>query len=185
MNSFKQTDVILERKCMTFSIIIICIILLIGSIPALAGSISERFSVSPDGIIIDSETGLQWMVGPDMDFSWFQAREWIDELDGDWRMPSKYELLDLFDAGVDIYSWGPFDNGGRYVWAFDFHSTDLSFLFSFVPDDGAFWARQYSTDPVGIRVFVVYSPPVRRRLVLRTSRSWNQFDFPLFPQYSG
>jgi hypothetical protein len=48
-----------------------------------------------------------------------------------------------------------------------------------------FWKRLYSTDPIGIRVFAVYSPPVRRRLVLRTSRSWTQFDFPLFPRYSG
>lgn len=185
MNTFKQTDIIPNRKCMTFFLIMIGVILLIGSSPAIAGSISERFSVSPDGIIIDSETGLQWLVGPDIDFSLYDAREWIDELEGDWRMPSKYELLGLFDAGVDIYSWGPFDNSGRFVWAFDLRSSDLSFLFSFVPDYDAFWARQYFEVPVGIRVFAVYSPPVRRRLVLHTSRSWNQFDFPLFPRYSG
>lgn len=185
MNSFKQTDSIQERKCMNFSMIIIFVILLIGSIPAFADSISERFSVSPDGIILDSETQLQWMVGPDIDFSWYDARIWIDELEGDWRMPSKWELLDLFNAGVDIYSWGPFDNNGKYVWAFDLHNTDLSYKFSFIPDDGVFWKRLYSTDPIGIRVFAVYSPPVRRRLVLRTSRSWTQFDFPLFPRYSG
>lgn len=185
MNSFGQTKILLERKCLSFSIMMICTILLISNIPAFANSISERFSVSPDGIIIDSETGLQWMVGPDNDFTWVEAREWIDNLEGNWRMPSKWELLDLFDAGVDIYSWGPFDTGGKYVWAFDLHSPDLSFLFSFIPGYDVFWSRQYSEYPIGIRVFVVYSPPVRRRLVLRTSRSWNQFDFPLFPRYSG
>ncbi len=159
-------------------------ILLVTSIPVFADSISERFSVSPEGIILDSETRLQWMVGPDMDYTWFDARSWIDELEGNWRMPSKYELLDLFNAGVDIYHWGPFDNSGKYVWAFDLQSNDLSFLFSFVPEYD-FLIRHYSSEPIGIRVFAVYSPPVRRRLVLRTSRSWNQSDFPLFPQYSG
>jgi hypothetical protein len=98
---------------------------------------------------------------------------------------SQYELLDLFNAGVDIYSWGPFDNSGKFVWAFDLHSADLSFLFSFVPDYDAVWLRRYSQGTIGNRVFAVYSPPIRRRLVLRTSRSWNQFDFPLFPRYSG
>ena len=164
--------------------IMICVILLIGSIPVFADSISERFSVSPDGIILDSETGLQWLVGPDNDFTWIEAREWIGELEGNWRMPSKWELFDLFDAGVDIYSWGPFDNSGKYVWAFDIHSADLSFLFSFVPDY-EFWERRYSEEPIGIRVFAVYSPPVRRRLVLRTFRNWNRFYFLLFPRYSG
>jgi len=163
----------------------ISIILLAASIPVSAYSISERFSVSPDGIIIDSETGLQWLIGPDIDFTLYDARAWIDELEGDWRMPSKYELLDLFDAGVDIYSWGPFDNSGRFVWAFDLRSSDLSFLFSFVPDYDAFWAKQYHEVPVGVRVFAVYSPPVRRRLVLRTFRSWSLFDFPLSLRYSG
>ncbi|MCD4846568.1 MAG: hypothetical protein K8R76_00080 [Candidatus Aegiribacteria sp.] len=169
---------------MNFSVIMICVVSLIGSFPASADRVSERFSVSPEGIIIDSETRLQWMVGPDMDFTWFDARSWINELEGNWRMPSKYELLDLFNAGVDIYHWGPFDNNGKYVWAFDIQSNDLSFLFSFVPDYD-FLERHYSEDPIGIRVFAVYSPPIRRRLVLRTSRSWNQFDFPLFPRYSG
>ena len=169
---------------MTFAKITICVILLIGCIPVFADSISERFIVSPDGIILDSETQLQWMVGPDMDFSWYDARSWIDELEGDWRMPSKYELLDLYNAGVDIYHWGPFNNNGRYVWAFDIHSPDLSFLFSFVPDY-ELWERRYSDVPIGIRVFAVYSPPVRRRLVLRTFRNWNQSDSPLFPRYSG
>lgn len=182
MNSFKQTEIMREGKCMYF-FIMICVIALIGNIPAFAESISERFSVSPEGIILDSETRLQWMVGPDMDFTWFDARSWIDELEGNWRMPSKYELLDLYNAGVDIYSWGPFDNSGKYVWAFDLQSNDLSFLFSFVPDHD-FWVRHYSLDPIGIRVFAVYSPPVRRRLVQRTFRSWNQFDSPLFPRYS-
>ncbi len=170
---------------MTFIKIAICVILLIGSIPVFADSISERFIVSPDGIILDSETQLQWMVGPDIDFSWYDARSWIDELGGDWRMPSKYELLDLYNAGVDIYHWGPFNNNGRYVWAFDIQSNDLSFIFSFIPDYDVYWSRRYSQDTVGIRVFAVYSPPVRRRLVLRTFRNWNRFYFPLFPRYSG
>ena len=182
---FKQTEILRERQCMNCSMSMICIILLIGSIPAFADSITERFSVSADGIILDSETRLQWMIGPDIDFSWYDAQSWIDELEGNWRMPSKYELLDLFNAGVDIHNWGPFDNNGKYVWAFDLQSDNLSFLFSFIPDYDVFWSRRYSEDPIGIRVFAVYSPPVRRRLVLRTFRSWTQFDFPLFPRCSG
>lgn len=131
----------------------------------LASRVSERFSVSPDGIIKDHVTGFLWMVGPDRDMDWYGARSWIENLESGWRMPMKSELWELFEAGINEDSWGPFENTGWNVWAFDFYSTDMSFLFSFTSLD-AFWLFR-GKEPSGNRAFAVYTPPVRRTLALR------------------
>jgi len=148
------------------------LVALLMPVSLVADSIEERFFKNENGTILDTETGNQWLVGPDVDTDWTEAHEWINSLEGDWRMPSKYDLWDLFMSGIDIYSWGPFDNSGRYVWAFDVVSTDMSFIFSFVPDlNGAFWARQWIVGITGIRAFAIKCPPIWRRLAQYTFRS--------------
>lgn len=140
--------------------------------PVSADEFDDRFYTNDEGIIVDTETGYRWMVGPDRDMNWDQAHQWINDLEGNWRMPTKYDLWELYCHGVDIYSWGPFDNNGIYVWAFDYQSADMKYLFSFRPENNsAFWSRRYISGSSGIRAFALNSPPLWRRLALYTFRS--------------
>ena len=121
--------------------------------------IDERFTVDEDSVITDIETGLQWLVGPDIDTGWEAANTWIDDLDGGWRMPLRQELLALWDAGIDTDSWGPFVNSGYYVWCIDSRTSPEKHLFSFVPEDPYWW--EVVTDFTGERVFAVLAPEER------------------------
>ena len=75
--------------------------------------------------------GLYWQVGPDRDMTWSQAKEWVDGLDGDWRMPSIDELEGLWDAGIDSNNWGPFENSGYCVWSGDTKDSGSAWGFAF------------------------------------------------------
>lgn len=47
------------------------------------------------GIVKDSNTGLEWKVGPDRDTDWNEARSWVQDLNldgGGWRMPTMDEV---------------------------------------------------------------------------------------------
>ncbi|OPL19161.1 MAG: hypothetical protein AVO35_11965 [Candidatus Aegiribacteria sp. MLS_C] len=76
----------------------------------------DRFQTFGE-FVIDTATGFQWLVGPDRDLDWAQARDWVDSLGNGWRMPSIDELEDLYEAGVSADSRGPFVCGGELVWA--------------------------------------------------------------------
>jgi len=145
--------------------------------------IDDRFRISSDDIITDIVTGLQWKVGPDRDFSWQGAGIWIEHLGGNWRMPLRYELEDLFAAGITTNSWGPFDNTGWIVWSVDYTIRDMSYPFCFIPIDA--YQGMYPTWPSGQRVFAVLSPPDYWINALRTFRSLNLSGFPVSLRYSG
>jgi hypothetical protein len=127
-------------------------------------SIYDRFRESSDDIITDIVTGFQWKIGPDRDFDWYGAGIWIKGLEGDWRMPMKDELEELFDAGITTMTWGPFENTGWVVWSVDYSTRDMSYPFCFIPNDVFLGAHQ--TWPAGHRVFAVLSPPGRSIIAL-------------------
>ncbi len=93
-----------------------------------------RFEVSSDGVITDSQTKLEWVVGPDQDTSYTQATQWVDACKvagGGWRMPTRAELQSLYQKGVGernmdpvikVTGWGlwaePKDE--KTAWGFDF-----------------------------------------------------------------
>ena len=59
-----------------------------------------RFSRSADGVITDSQTNLQWLVGPNQDTNYKQAEDWVATqtvAGGGWRMPTAKELRTLYD----------------------------------------------------------------------------------------
>jgi len=79
--------------------------------------VDARFPTDSDGIITDQETGLRWMLGRDQDVKWYVADHWVqEELNGEWRLPIRQELQQLFSAGISATSWGPFHNTGTRVW---------------------------------------------------------------------
>ncbi len=121
--------------------------------------IDERFTVDEDSVITDTATGLLWRTGPDTDTGWEAANLWIDGLEGEWRMPFRYELLTLWDVGIDTDSWGPFVNSGYYVWCIDSRTSPEKHLFSFIPEDPYWW--EVVTDYTGERAFAVLAPEER------------------------
>ncbi len=145
-------------------------------------SIYDRFLVSNDNTITDIVTGLQWRVGPDRDFDWFDAGIWVASLGGNWRLPYHYELDELYDANITTLTWGPFDNSGWLVWSVDFTRRNMSYRFSFSPYDIYRGAHAVAS---GERVFAVLSPPGYWINAQRTFRSLILCGFPLFRLYSG
>ena len=58
----------------------------------------SRFQFSTNGIIMETQTDLEWIVGPDRDTSWEEARSWAAGLTidgGGWRLPTIDELKKL------------------------------------------------------------------------------------------
>jgi hypothetical protein len=93
-----------------------------------------RFSVASCNSIKDTQTGLEWFVGPDRNMTWYEAQQWTVGLgncgDG-WRMPTIGEIRTLYNpalkAGTGYYTGGkyfpahidPIFNaigGGSWVW---------------------------------------------------------------------
>ena len=88
-----------------------------------------------NGIVKDTTTGLEWIVGPDKSTSWNEAKSWVRSLNldgGGWRMPTMDELEGLYKngkgdrnmtpllktTGSDVWSSTKGPSGARY---FDFH----------------------------------------------------------------
>jgi len=54
------------------------------------------------GVVLDTKSGLEWVAGPDKDMAWYWAKRWVNNLTvsgGGWRMPTKAELLTLYEKG--------------------------------------------------------------------------------------
>ncbi|MGD9212008.1 MAG: caspase family protein [Desulfobacteraceae bacterium] len=59
----------------------------------------KQFVIRANGIILDTSTGLEWVVGPDKNISFREAKRWAEKLTfdgGGWRLPSRSELRALY-----------------------------------------------------------------------------------------
>ena len=117
-----------------------------------------RFTVSAEGVIADSKTGLEWVVGPDRSANYAQAEQWVagcNVAGGGWRMPTRKELATLYQRGIGERNMDPaFRPTGWWVWA---EPRDSSSAWGFYFHDGyeSWHRRDYSgRDP---RVFAVRS----------------------------
>jgi len=93
--------------------------------------------------------GLYWQVGPDRDLTWNEAKDWVDSIGGDWRMPSEDELIALWDSGIKDNRWGPFENSGWWVWYDEF---DHGINFYGGPDS---WSWPPNSSSISSRAFAV------------------------------
>lgn len=122
-----------------------------------------RFTTAPDGIITDSETGLEWVVGPDRDTDYGQAEQWVSACavaGGGWRMPTRQELASLYQKGVGERNMDPaFRTTGMWVWA-EPHDSSSAWLFNF---RHGFEGWRFRDDPDYNRVFAVRSDSQRWR----------------------
>jgi len=82
-------------------------------------------------IIVDRSTNLEWRVGPDNGTDWNDAGDWVESLGGSWRMPTRAELQELYDAGIREDDWGLFENGGYFVWSSEVRDSSSAWGFSF------------------------------------------------------
>jgi len=64
-----------------------------------------RYVAYANGIVKDTNTGLEWKAGPDKDTNWNQARSWVQSLNldgGGWRMPTMDEVEGLYKKVWDL-----------------------------------------------------------------------------------
>ncbi len=90
----------------------------------------QRFS-KKNNIITDNITSLEWQIGSDEDVNWNNARKWITNLDGNWRMPSLAELQELHKAGIEYGNWGLFFNRGYRIWSDRVEGSSSAWYFDF------------------------------------------------------
>lgn len=104
-----------------------------------------RFYKYANGIVKDTETGLEWFAGPDRDMNKNEAKSWVKSLSlngGGWRMPTWNELRSLWKKDADspkithllrITGWGiwsgatkerPFNFGPQYTFFGDTGGSD-------------------------------------------------------------
>jgi hypothetical protein len=80
-----------------------------------------RFTVSPEGVITDALTSLEWIVGPDRDLNYDEATRWVAECEvagGGWRMPTRQELAELYLGDSGRANLDPaFRMTGWWVWS--------------------------------------------------------------------
>ena len=68
-----------------------------------------RFTVSSEGVVTDSKTGLEWVVGASR-VIYSKAEEWVAACDvagGGWRMPTRKELSALYQKGAGEFNMDP------------------------------------------------------------------------------
>jgi hypothetical protein len=80
-----------------------------------------RFNLSSNGVITDSETGLEWIIGPDRDTNYSEAVQWVADCKvagNGWRIPNRQELKTLYvESSKDLKMDSSFNMSGWYVWA--------------------------------------------------------------------
>jgi hypothetical protein len=83
--------------------------------------LTMRFFISDDGVITDTKTNLEWVMGSDRDTQYRDAVAWVRVcgISGrGWRMPSRDELQTLFNADTGERRMDPvFKSTGSGVWA--------------------------------------------------------------------
>ena len=102
-----------------------------------------QFVAHANGIVKDTNTGLEWKVGADEDMNWNEARSWVQSLNldgGGWRMPTMNELAGLYKKGAGDrnmtpllkttgwHVWSSETKGSSYAWYFYFSTGRKSWL---------------------------------------------------------
>ena len=73
------------------------------------------------GVVKDTKTNLEWVVGPDKSTIWKEARQWVQRLiidGGGWRMPTLDELETLYRKGAGTRNMTPLlETTGFWIWS--------------------------------------------------------------------
>ncbi len=131
-----------------------------------------RYSVASCGAIQDSQTDLEWFVGPDRNVTWYDAQNWVTGMGscgGGWRMPTIQEIGTLYDpsqrAGTGYYKGGrnfpahvdpvfSAIGGGSWVWSGESVAADSVRSFNLHLGEGVVYSplnTLYSTRAFAVR----------------------------------
>lgn len=104
-------------------------------------------------VIFDAFTDQRWLVGPDRDMYWHQAKEWSESLGDGWRLPTRAELIELKESNLYIEGWGAINPG----WIWTGERAEPGSYWRFYYDDA-----QSEGTPMGwyrdTRAFAVHDP---------------------------
>ncbi|MBW2707839.1 MAG: caspase family protein [Deltaproteobacteria bacterium] len=110
------------------------------------------------GIVKDTNTGLEWKVGPNRNTNWAEARSWVNRLKlggGGWRMPTQDELKGLYRAGTGSRNMTPlFKTTAWWVWSGKTKNATQAWIFYFSGGYGYWTDRGTSSN---LRAFAVRS----------------------------
>jgi uncharacterized caspase-like protein len=116
-----------------------------------------RFCKYANSIVKDTNTGLEWFVGPDRDTTWDEARSWVGNLTvagSGWRMPTIKELKTLYQKGSGTLNMTRLlETTGWRVHAAYIKGASFIHHFHFKRGSDCWYVRTYS----GFRVFAVRS----------------------------
>ena len=121
---------------------------------------APRYKVNASGVVEDTKTGLEWLVGPDEDTDHYAAEKWAQACTvdgGGWRLPSVGELRGIYEPGKGTRSMdSAFQTSGWWVWSNQIDECDSSvawlFYYYYGHDD---WDDRDGSDVS--RVFAVRS----------------------------
>jgi hypothetical protein len=89
-----------------------------------------------NGVVHDTKTGIEWLVGPDKDTTWDEAKEWVAGLEvagGGWRMPSRKELKTLYKEGAGARNMTPLlKTTGWFVWSSETEDSSSAWSVDFL-----------------------------------------------------
>lgn len=116
-----------------------------------------RFQEQEGGVILDTTTGLEWLVGPNRTTTYNEAVAWVESRapwGGNWRMPTREELKTLYQPGIVTRHINPsFKTTGWWVWA-EHRDDSSAWAFDFYYGNEDYIPRTHS---VYTRVFAVRS----------------------------
>ena len=131
-------------------------------LPGIDVSDDGIYVVYANGIVKDTNTGLEWKAGPDKDTDWNEARSWVKRLNldgGGWRMPTMDELEGLYKEGMGSYNMTALlkATSGPYLWVWSGETKGSSDARRFTFTDGhRYWHGGRDTSRYG-RAFAVRS----------------------------
>ncbi|MFC1896942.1 DUF1566 domain-containing protein [Thermodesulfobacteriota bacterium] len=98
-------------------------------------AIQKRLQKLASGVVLDTQTGLEWIAGPDRNTSWNEARLWVGNLTlagVGWRMPTRKELKTLYLKGSGSRNMTPLlETTGWWVWSGETRSPSSSWYVDF------------------------------------------------------
>ena len=109
-----------------------------------------------NGVVKDTKTDFEWVVGPDRDMTWHEAKSWSETLNidaGGWRMPTVDELKTLFNERAGKRNMTPLlKTTGWRVWSAETKGSSSAWVFGFHNGIGYFSTR---SDPTTARSFAL------------------------------
>ena len=113
------------------------------------------FFAGDKGIVLDTNTGLAWVAGPDRNTTWNEANTWVANLTvagGGWRMPTRKELKILYQKRAGTRNMTPLlKTTGWWVWSGETKGSS-SWGFSFYYGNESWGLRSSSNNGRGFAV---------------------------------